>query len=344
MARPLRVLIENGWYHVFGRGWERRPIFCDERDRGHFLELLCGLHETYRFRIHAYVLMDNHHHLIVQTPDANLSRGMQWFNTSYSAWFNARHDRVGALWQGRYRDVVIENSAWAYDLSTYVHLNPLRITGLGLDKRGRVLEGKGFRVPTREQVTERLRRLREYRWSSYRAYAGYCAAPAWLTTTELWRRAHKDATQQRVAYRREVKRRLSHGMEANRLERLRDVIGIGSATFARPIRESASEDDGLAQKKELRRKVSVDEMRAAVEKLRGEGWDQFACRRGDWGRSLFLWGVRKHCGLTLREAGQAVGGMKPTAADMALKRLEERAASDAQIRSRREELMRLLDA
>ncbi len=103
MARPLRHLIENGWYHVFGRGWERRDVFVDVRDREHFLELLEGLTDRYRFVIHAYALMDNHHHLIVQTPDANLSQGMQWFNTSYSAWFNARHDRVGSLWQGRYR-------------------------------------------------------------------------------------------------------------------------------------------------------------------------------------------------------------------------------------------------
>ena len=142
MVRPLRHLVEGGWYHVFGRGWERRRVFGDDRDREHFLELLDGLHETYRFVIHAYVLMENHHHLIVQTPSANLSQGMQWFNTSYSAWFNARHDRVGALWQGRYRDVLIEGSAWAYELSVYLHLNPLRIAQLGLDKRGRVLEGE----------------------------------------------------------------------------------------------------------------------------------------------------------------------------------------------------------
>lgn len=102
--------------------------------------------------------------------------GMQWFNTSYSAWFNARYNRVGSLWQGRYRDVLIENSSWAYELSAYIHLNPLRVSGLGLDKRGRMLEGKGFRVPTSEESRDRLRELREFRWSSYRAYAGYCRA------------------------------------------------------------------------------------------------------------------------------------------------------------------------
>jgi len=129
MARPLRTLISDGWYHVFGRGWDRRAIFEDDRDREHFLELLEGLEDTYRFTIHAYVLMENQRHLLIQTPDANLSRGMQWLNTSYAAWSNARHGRVGTLWQGRYRDVVVENDDWAYELSTYLHLNPLRIAG-----------------------------------------------------------------------------------------------------------------------------------------------------------------------------------------------------------------------
>jgi putative transposase len=154
MARPLRILTPDRWYHVFGRGWNRCAIFSDDQDRKHFLNRLGGLCEIYRFVIHSYVLMDNPHHLILQTPEANLSRGMQWFNTSYSAWFNARHGRVGSLWQGRFRDILVEDGSWAYALSTYVHLNPLRIAGLGLDKNGRVLEAKGFRKPTPEQVTD----------------------------------------------------------------------------------------------------------------------------------------------------------------------------------------------
>jgi REP element-mobilizing transposase RayT len=345
MARPLRLLIPDGWYHVFGRGWERRDIFRDDRDREHFLELLGELRERYRFRIHAYALMGNHHHLIVQTPDANLSRGMQWFNTSYSAWFNARHDRVGALWQGRYRDVVIENSAWAYALSTYVHLNPLRISGLGLDKNGRLVEGKGFRVPSPEQVTERLTQLRAYRWSSYRAYAGYCPTPTWLTTSELLGRAHTEPSRRRAAYRSELKARLTQGQRESRAERLRDAIAIGSASFARRIRKEADEDDeGLAKRRELRRRATVEEVRSQVEALRGQRWGDFADVRGDWGRPLFLWGLRKRCGMTLREAGEAAGGMKPAAVDQALRRLEQRAEANPAIRDTQTELLRLLDS
>ena len=295
--------------------------------------------------IHAYVLMDNHHHLIVQTPDANLSQGMQWFDGTYCGWFNARHRRVGSLWQGRYGDVLIEDKAWAFELSMYLHLNPLRIAGLGLDKRGRVLEAKGFREPTREQVSERLRGLREYRWSSYRAYGGYWAAPSWLMTNVLLSQCHADRSQQKARYRAETKQRLTYGVEESRVERLRDAVAIGSEAFGRRIREAVGENsDGLEQKRELRRRATVQEVRSAVERLHGERWEEFAGRRDDWGRALFLWGVRKRCGLTLREAGQAAGGMKPGAVDMALRRLERRASEEPRIRSRQGHLLHLLDA
>lgn len=332
MARPLRHLIENGWYHVFGRGWERRDVFVDVRDREHFLELLEGLTDRYRFVIHAYALMDNHHHLIVQTPDANLSQGMQWFNTSYSAWFNARHDRVGSLWQGRYRDVLIENSGWAYALSLYVHLNPLRISDLGLDKHGRMIEAKGYRTPGREEVTERLRRLRTYRWSSYRAYAGYCTPPPWLTTEALWRRAHKDPARQPTAYRAEIRERLTRGVDPAQVERLRDVIAVGSATFAAHVRVCVGPDLEVTHRRELRRRCSEEALRKAVEKIRGLPWNEFAQSPGDWGRSLYLWGVRRYCGASLRSAGARTGGLKPSAVAMALQRWKQHPDADAACR------------
>ena len=83
MARALRIDIRDGWYHVMARGTDRRTIFEDERDHGHFLELLEEMGVRYGVKLHAYVLMGNHYHLLVQTPHANLSRAMQWLNVSY---------------------------------------------------------------------------------------------------------------------------------------------------------------------------------------------------------------------------------------------------------------------
>ena len=137
MARPLRINIAGGWYHVFHRGTERCDVFECDRDRRYFVELLEQMHDRFRVVLHAYCLMGNHYHGILQTPDANLSEAMQWLHLSYATWFNVRKDRVGALWQGRFGSVPVENSGWAYHLSRYVHLNPVSTDLFGLGKRKR---------------------------------------------------------------------------------------------------------------------------------------------------------------------------------------------------------------
>jgi len=95
MVRPLRVQAAGGWYHVVNRGIDRGMIYQDDRDRGHFLELLEAAGERYGAEVHGYVLMGNHYHLILHVPEGNLSRTMQWLNVSYSIWYNRRHGRVG---------------------------------------------------------------------------------------------------------------------------------------------------------------------------------------------------------------------------------------------------------
>jgi putative transposase len=343
MVRPLRRAVADGWYHVFGRGNERREIFGGPRDQQRFLALLAALPERFRVRVHAYVLMDNHYHAVLQTPEANLSAAMQWFHGSYSAWYNAKHARVGPLFQGRYRALPVENGAWAYTLSLYLHLNPLRIAGLGLDKRGRVAEAKGWHVPTAEQVTERLRRLRTYRWSSYRAYAGYAAAPPWLTTETLLQQAHGEPSRRQAAYRLKARGMLSHGVEPLRAERLRDAVAIGSAEFAGRIRRLAATEplDGIGGKRELRRRVPVEQVRRATEVVMGKPWEAFVEQHGNWGCALFLWGVRQVCGLTLREAGREVGGMHFSTASTAIRRLEQRAVKDSALRAMQAKLLQM---
>ena len=103
MARPLRIDVENGWYHVMSRGIERRTIFPDKSYCFHFLDLVGEMAERYGVEVHAYVLMGNHYHLILRTPYANCSQAMQWLNVSFSAWFNAKLQRVGHVFQGRFR-------------------------------------------------------------------------------------------------------------------------------------------------------------------------------------------------------------------------------------------------
>src|SRR6185436_13179800 len=127
----------DAWYHVIARGTDRRVIFETIRDHRHWLELVPELTERFGLQVFAFIMMPNHYHLVVNAPQLNLSRAMQWFQTSYSMWFNRKHDRVGPLFQGRFKAVIIEPAVFGLELSRYVHLNPVRTSALGLDKQTR---------------------------------------------------------------------------------------------------------------------------------------------------------------------------------------------------------------
>ncbi len=319
----------GGWYHVFGRGLERRDIFSENADRKHFLDLLAECSERFRVRIHAYALMDNHYHAIMETPDGNLSQAMQWLHGSYSMWFNVRHQRVGPLFQGRYGAVPVENSRWAYRLSFYVHLNPVQISGLGLDRQGRILEGKGWRVPTREQVLARTEKLVAYPWSSFRAYAGYEAGPDWLVVSCLLAMTGVPEKEWKHRYRAEVQRRLTRGV-AEGEESLGRALAIGDPSFLRRVINKAVGQnlEGVTKRRSWHKRVEVRVVREAVEKIKGEPWAKIVQRHGDDGCALFLWGARQWCGLTLRELGREVGGMKPSAVNKLIARFAKRTGRD----------------
>jgi len=116
--------VPSGWYHITTRGLGKRTIFKIDRDHEHFIELLGGMVERYSIILHAYVELDNHY-LLIESPEGNVSQAMQWLNTSYSVWFNIKHDRVGALFQYRFKSIPVDNEgSWAFECAMYVHLNP----------------------------------------------------------------------------------------------------------------------------------------------------------------------------------------------------------------------------
>ena len=102
----------GAWYHITARGNERRSIYRHQKDYRHFCELLGEAVERFRWRLHAYVLMPNHYHLLVQTSEPNLSASMQWLSVSYSVWFNLKHRRSGHLFQGRFKAIVVDPVDW----------------------------------------------------------------------------------------------------------------------------------------------------------------------------------------------------------------------------------------
>jgi REP element-mobilizing transposase RayT len=120
MARPLRMDYPDAFYHVLSRRNERKKIFWDEKDRLKFLDILGKMVERFELEIHAYVLMRNHFHLLVHTKEANLSRAIQWLGVSYSVWFNRRHQRSGHLFQGRFKNFLIENDHYFTAMCLYI--------------------------------------------------------------------------------------------------------------------------------------------------------------------------------------------------------------------------------
>ncbi|MFQ5965177.1 MAG: transposase [Candidatus Scalinduaceae bacterium] len=126
MARQLRIEYPGAFYHVSSRGNEGRNIFNSDMDKEKFLSYLENAHQRFNLIIHAYCLMDNHYHLLVETPFPNLSRSMQMINSSYTTYYNLKNKRLGHLFQGRYKAILVDKDSYAQVLSRYIHLNPVR--------------------------------------------------------------------------------------------------------------------------------------------------------------------------------------------------------------------------
>ena len=159
MARPLRIEYPGAVYHITSRGNEKKLIFKDERDREIFLDTLSQVDKRYNWLCHAYCLMNNHYHLIIETPDGNLSAGMRQLNGVYTQAFNRQHNRVGHLFQGRYKGILIQKDSHLLEVCRYVVLNPVR--------------AKAVKKPG------------QWRWSSYQATAGIekphpCLSTEWI--------------------------------------------------------------------------------------------------------------------------------------------------------------------
>ena len=172
MARALRVLVPGAWYHVVNRGIERRLIFHGEAYYEKFEELLGLMVQQFGVRIHSYVLMPNHYHLQLETPRENLSEAIRWLNVSYAVWLNRKRGRVGPLFQGRFKAMVHDPEESGLKIQEYIHLNPVRVKRFGSSR------SNGSEDPSAQQMEGMRKALIEYRWSSFRAYAGLVARAA----------------------------------------------------------------------------------------------------------------------------------------------------------------------
>lgn len=334
MARPLRVHVAGGWYHVTARGQRRDEIFESDRDYLKFLELVAGMRERYRVRVRAYCLMPNHYHLLLSTPDANLNRAMHWLNVSFSRYVNTVRRQVGPVFQGRYHAVLLE-TGYGFAVSRYIHMNPVSVNELGLGKRMKAAEAQGLGGrPDPETHKKRIETLRQYRWSSYRAYAGYEKAPEWLDRGALL--ALVKGTE--AGYRKCFEEQILQGDVEPLGTKVRWGLVLGSERFARKVRGKIRIYRDSQGRGELRERRSFQDIVRFVEGIKQEKKDRFWTRHGDWGRDLVLWGARVYGGYMLSELGKEAGGLDYTAVSMATSRLVLRSKKDGKLRKAMSEL------
>jgi REP element-mobilizing transposase RayT len=330
MARPLRIDVGGAWYHVMNRGHRGGALFLDDPDRRRFLGAVAELSERFGTEVHAFVLMPNHYHLLVRTAAANLSHAIRWLNVSYAVKFNWAHQCHGTVFQGRFKGVLIQQEDKAVEVARYIHLNPVRIGGLGLSKsdlhRARVL---GCENPGQELIRRRLDTLREHFWSSWRIYMGMELNPGWLETGVIGQACGgRSQAERRAALKAYTEQPIRQGVLENPWEGVVGGVVLGDSAYARTVlsgRKVNEEEQTPARR--MRRRARWGELVRAAEKLRGKRWDRWAERHGDWGRDGVMYVAVRHGGIRLAEVVGEVG-LKYQAAAQAVKRFGQVLADD----------------
>jgi len=251
MARPLRVEFRGAFYHVINRGNGGEKIYISRRDREKFLEYLQKAVGRFGIKIHTYCLMTNHYHLLVETPQANLSQAIKWINVSYAGYFNRKHQRRGHLFQGRFKSILVDADDYLKPLSRYIHLNPIR-AGI-------------------------VQNLASYPWSSYPVLIGKIKAADWLEVNWLLSLFGKNFTEAAKNYQRFVEK-----VEIDKIENpTRYLVGgfiLGSADFVNWVKETflseRSEKKEIPQLRKLKPKLAPNMVVAAVSDEFGCGSDQ----------------------------------------------------------------------
>ena len=234
MARAWRIEYEGALYHILSRGNEKQDIVLTDDDRKLFLATAGEMAERFDIDLFAYVLMDNHYHLLLRTNRANLCKSMQWFGATYTKRFNLRHNRSGHLFQGRFKNMLVQNDAYLLQLSYYIHRNPLR-AGM-------------------------VKRLADYKWSSYRAYAYGQSHRNWLNKKVILSQFTHVKDQQH-AYRDTIQK---YSKEEQRVwEDLRHGIFIGTEKFVKKIKKRYLPDiphAELPHQKQVIKNVNIEKV------------------------------------------------------------------------------------
>lgn len=212
LARPLRIEYPGAFYHITSRGDRQESIVEDDQDRTAFLNVLGEVISRFRWSCHAYCLMGNHYHLMIETPEGNLTKGMRQLNGVFTQWSNRRHKRSGHVFQGRYKAILVNRESYFLELARYIVLNPVRAA--------------------------MVKHPSQWQWSSYGATSGKATAPAWLTTENLLAEFGK----RRAAAQRKYREFVAEGMgEESIWKDLQGQIYLGDDKFVEQMRSKLDE-------------------------------------------------------------------------------------------------------
>lgn len=280
MARPLRIEYEHAFYHVISRAARGEAVFTSTHDKLKFLDKCAETVEKFKLRLHAYVIMNNHYHLLLETPGANLSKAMHHLNTSYANWFRCKYQTRGEVFQGRYRAILVEKDSYLQILSAYIHLNPVRA--------GMVQEPEA------------------YRFSSFPAYCGKVRVPPFLYTRNLVGLFNGDAEY----YQRYVKSFPAAGGCVRHEEIYGSASLLGSKGFIRQAYEKANaavhwpDDREQPEAREVARVEVDDVLECLLVDMRIPEEDLWSPRRGNVNRKLLVYGLKRFTDSGLKEIGR----------------------------------------
>ena len=302
MARPLRITFPGAFYHITSRGNERKNVFKSKRDREKFLEYLESATQRYDAVIHVYCLLDNHYHLLLETPSGNLSQIMRHINGAYTTYFNVKRKRSGHLFQGRYKAILVDADEYAKELSRYIHLNPVR--------------AKMVETPE------------DYDWSSYQYYIGRKKPPAWLTRDFILGYFSKKVATAQQGYHGFVSE-LVHEQYDSPLAETTSSTLLGSPDFIAFIREKylagKKPDKEIPALQELHAKISIQDIFALV--------DNFFKNEPTLSRNVKMFLCRKYTGARLKDIG-AHFGIGESGVSQASSRMARKMANDKKLKGR----------
>ena len=318
MARPLRIEIPDGYYHVMNRGNNRQDIFLSDKDRIAFMEALAVSCEIHDVHLMAYVLMTNHFHLLVRTARANLSEFMRHFQVTYTVRFNRRSRRSGHVFQGRFKSLLVEADEYFLPLSRYIHLNPIR--------------SRRFK---NADVHTRAGHLKKYPWSSF---SGYCylrkRKPGFDYSRLLNTYFGQDNPQGRRKYREYVLNAIDAGIE-NPFEDVLHQSILGTQEFVKWVKEKLphKESQEVPASRSLQRDLSTDQVVNAVSQFYGvEAVDILDRKtRAKRVRQMAMELCYRFCNLGQRQIGQ-IFNMDYSTVSANRSRLNSRLKSDRRLK------------